>query len=92
MCATGVLWEQSSVPLLQQLEDQGRRTQVPLNFNFIKLLLFTIFLSSPLGQFNALAYFPYYFTRPNQMLPFWWHSTIYVFMYFGVSSLGLVCL
>ncbi|XVF20601.1 hypothetical protein REPUB_Repub12eG0014700 [Reevesia pubescens] len=24
------LWQQASLPLLQQLEDQGRRTQVPL--------------------------------------------------------------
>ncbi|KAG5535083.1 hypothetical protein RHGRI_023012 [Rhododendron griersonianum] len=30
VCAPRVLWEQSCVPLLQQLEDQGRWPQVPL--------------------------------------------------------------
>ena len=30
--ASGVLREQSRVPLLQQLEDQGRRPQVPLKW------------------------------------------------------------
>ncbi|MFQ6647691.1 hypothetical protein Gotur_020955, partial [Gossypium turneri] len=30
LCAPWLLWEQSCLPLLQQLEDQRRRTQVPL--------------------------------------------------------------
>lgn len=30
VCAPRFLWEQGCVPLLQQLEDQGRRTQMPL--------------------------------------------------------------
>lgn len=42
VCASWVLWEQSRVPLLQQLEDQGGRTQMPLKQN----LLFT-FLNLP---------------------------------------------
>lgn len=29
--AAGLLWEQGRVPLLQQLEDQGGRPQMPLN-------------------------------------------------------------
>ena len=31
VCAVRHIWEQGGVPLLQQLEDKGRRTQVPLN-------------------------------------------------------------
>lgn len=29
----GVLWEQRGVPLLQQLEDQARRTKMPLTLS-----------------------------------------------------------
>ncbi|KAK1440806.1 hypothetical protein QVD17_06638 [Tagetes erecta] len=32
MRATWVLWEQTSVPVLQQLEDQGRWTKMSLDF------------------------------------------------------------
>lgn len=42
--ASRVLWEQSRVPLLQQLEDQGRRPQVPLNSPMTTSLLLTIYL------------------------------------------------
>ena len=35
--ASGVLWEQSCVPLLQQLEDQGRWTKVPLSLTFSEI-------------------------------------------------------
>lgn len=30
LCASWVLWEQGCLPLLQQLEDQAWRTQMPL--------------------------------------------------------------
>lgn len=36
--SSGVLWEQSRVPLLQQLEDQGRRPQVPLKWRDYPIL------------------------------------------------------
>lgn len=31
VCAAGDLWEQAGLPLLQQLEDKRRRTQVPID-------------------------------------------------------------
>lgn len=35
MCSSWLLWEQGCLPLLQQLEDQAWRTQMPLKLNMI---------------------------------------------------------
>ena len=39
LCPTRLLWQQASLPMLQQLEDQGGRPQVPLISYLTKLIL-----------------------------------------------------
>ena len=92
--ASGVLWEQSCVPLLQQLEDQGRRTQVPLSFFTFHQLLLSLYNNfpslCPLSHYLMLASLLFYIC-PNQMvviplLVFW---MCFNFMYLGVPLLVL---
>nr|AFK36206.1 unknown [Lotus japonicus] len=71
VCTSGVLWEQSCVPLLQQLEDPTRRTKVPLSFNFSSKVIFLIICYN----FHSLCCL---FTS----LLFWFYEN--VMLYFGM--------
>ena len=54
VCAPRFLWQQRGLPLLQQLEDQGRRPQMPINYYHHMYQPLTMnYITMPLSYFLA---------------------------------------
>lgn len=60
VCSSWNLWQQGGMPLLQQLEDQKGRTQMPLNLQTLTILHFFPSILKPSHLYTQPMYFnPY---------------------------------